>query len=166
MTPVMCCIKIQHELNHFHHINKPTVLPSMKHLSHNSDVSINDTPSDGVCEQTLLSVEETVGQLEAIVRANLERSYTLTQLARQAKVTPRELNLAFIQVRGVSVAKWLKEIKLDVARQMLLDECKIRSIKDIASRTGFSSPSSFSHSYFCHFGQLPSETRRAGKGRV
>lgn len=133
--------------------------------SFQSDVQSEATSSGDMCEHISHMAAETVRQLEALVGADLGRSYSLTQLARQARVSPRELNRAFMQVHGVSLTRWLIDIRLEAARQMLFDEHKVQPIKDIAIKTGFSSPSSLSHSYFCRFGELPSETRRKLKGK-
>lgn len=91
---------------------------------------------------------------------NLDSSITATGLAKAAGVSHTALERAFHKAFGTTAGKYITAVKMREAKR-LLDECRI-NIKDVATRTGFSSPQYFSHAYRVFYGHPPISERRAG----
>ncbi|MCP4318219.1 MAG: AraC family transcriptional regulator [Hyphomicrobiales bacterium] len=73
----------------------------------------------------------------------------------------RAIQLAFARREDMSPTRYLRTIRLNQVRRMLLSaSLSDQSIGDLAARGGFWNWSRFSQSYKDQFGELPSETRR------
>jgi AraC-like DNA-binding protein len=96
---------------------------------------------------------------EALLEANPERAFGLSDLCAAAGVSFTRLNLAFNEVYGVSPARYIKLRRLTQVRDRLLDIVNPpRSIKDAMLSRGFWSSGQFARYYTKLFGELPSET--------
>jgi AraC family ethanolamine operon transcriptional activator len=86
-------------------------------------------------------------------------SPTVTDLCESLHVSPRTLQYAFQKSLGISVAAYVRSVRLDRVRRTLSDPAReVPRISDVATRWGFWHPSQFSRLYFRQFGELPSET--------
>jgi AraC-like DNA-binding protein len=81
----------------------------------------------------------------------------VAQLARDCGVSWRTLEKAFASFRGVTPVAYLRNRKLDGARQMLEQGA---SVREAATRYGFASVTTFANEYRRRFGMAPSRTRR------
>ena len=102
--------------------------------------------------------------VERYVRARICAPIALEDLARAAGVSPRTLHLHWKRQYGVGPMAWLRNLRLDIARQRLrgLGDA---SITDVALECGFGHLGRFSAYYRERFGELPRETT-AGRARI
>ncbi|RYH28478.1 MAG: AraC family transcriptional regulator, partial [Alcaligenaceae bacterium] len=89
----------------------------------------------------------------------------LDDLARAAGMAPRALHAHCRRTLGVGPIAWLREIRLQAARD-LLEAGADRSVADVAWECGFGHAGRFSGYYQKRFGRLPSEVGQAGLERV
>ncbi|MFK7940079.1 MAG: GlxA family transcriptional regulator [Roseovarius sp.] len=102
-----------------------------------------------------------VAILEAVraMEANVAEPLTLDQIAQIAGVSPRQLNRVFKQKLGRSTMRYYRDMRLDLA-QNLLGNSPL-SLTEIALATGFASSSHFARVYAEAFGVPPSSNRTA-----
>ncbi|MGY4101482.1 AraC family transcriptional regulator [Nocardia sp. R16R-3T] len=91
-----------------------------------------------------------------------ERAFTIEELASDAGVTVRALQRGFHDLLGCSPMAYLREIRLNRAREALLnaDPGSGASVTDIALTWGFMHLGRFSVEYRRRFGESPSQTLR------
>ena len=88
---------------------------------------------------------------------NLDRHTTIQELAKAVGVPPTTLRAAFRRVLGTSLGKYALALRMREAKR-LIDEGR-HSIKEVATKTGFTSQSLFCHNFRAHFGHPPSIAR-------
>jgi Transcriptional regulator containing an amidase domain and an AraC-type DNA-binding HTH domain len=96
-------------------------------------------------------------------RANLHTPIKLTQLEERSGYSRRNLQLAFQQRFGCGPIQWVRQQRLEQARQDLLNPTPGDSVAGIARRYGFSSLAVFSRDFRGHYGVPPSQLLREGK---
>ena len=104
----------------------------------------------GVREPKLLAA---IGAMEA----NLEEPLSLSETARRANLSVRQLERLFKQRLGCPPSRYYLELRLHHARLLLMRGAS--SILAIALAAGFASASHFSRRYREHFGHSPREER-------
>ena len=83
-------------------------------------------------------------------------NFNIGQLAYEMAIGERQLNRKVKKITGLTPGNYLKEIKLQKARQFL--ESKAYStVAEISYEVGFNTPQYFSKIYKIRFGKLPSE---------
>jgi AraC-like DNA-binding protein len=97
------------------------------------------------------------------LRANLHTPVKLSQLEERSGYSRRNLQLAFQQRFGCGPIQWVRQQRLEQARQDLLNPAADDSVAAIARRYGFSSLAVFSRDFRGHFGMPPSHLLREGK---
>ena len=95
---------------------------------------------------------------------NLDSPISATDLAKAAGVSHTALEKAFRKAFGTTAGKYITSVKMREAKR-LLDECQL-NVKEVATRTGFSSPQYFSHAYRVFYGHPPISERRTGGQRT
>jgi AraC-like DNA-binding protein len=90
------------------------------------------------------------------IYGNFQRSLDIEEIAQHAGVTPRHLNRLFKKYMGTSVGHTLRDVRLSTAFGILSRNPQ-SSVKEIAYRVGFSSPSYFTQCYKQQYGMLPTE---------
>lgn len=108
----------------------------------------------GVSHPKLLAV---IQRMEETV----ETPVTCAELARQAGISPRQLERLFSKYLGHSPTRHYLSVRLERARFLLLQTSM--PILSVAMACGFVSASHFSKSYSDHFGCTPSTERRGRK---
>ena len=88
---------------------------------------------------------------------------TIADLCHLAGVGKSRLHQAFSEIYGISPGAYLYRLRLTSIREKLLSEAPPRSVKDVAIQHGFLSSGQFARAYSDMFGELPSQTLRAGK---
>lgn len=88
---------------------------------------------------------------------------TVADLCVEAGVSRRTLQYSFQEVLGVSPVQYLRAVRLNGVRRELKRAGPGERVGDVAARWGFWHLSQFSADYRRMFGELPSETRRAGR---
>ena len=81
-------------------------------------------------------------------------------LAKAAGVSHTMLQRVFHKTFGTTAGKYITSVKMREAKR-LIDENRI-SLKEVAKRTGFSSPQYFSHAYHEFYGRSPINDRHPG----
>jgi transcriptional regulator GlxA family with amidase domain len=102
-----------------------------------------------------------VDRFEQAVRADVGRFAGIAELCRKTGIKRRTLLRAFQSIRGTTPSRYLRAVRLDLARQAFLvpaPGCK--SVTEIATRFGFRELGRFSVEYRATFGESPSETIR------
>ncbi|MET2851426.1 AraC family transcriptional regulator [Vibrio owensii] len=102
-----------------------------------------------------------ISRVLAYIHANLSSALSLEDIAKQSCWSRWQLQRVFQAETGLTVANYVRELKLSQAAEELLDS-KERVI-DIALGLGFNSEISFSRSFKQMFGASPSQYRKAGK---
>ncbi|MEZ9071637.1 helix-turn-helix domain-containing protein [Vibrio splendidus] len=102
-----------------------------------------------------------ISRVLAYIHANLSSTLSLEDVAKQSCWSRWQLQRVFQAETGLTVANYVRELKLSQAAEYLLDG-KERVI-DIALGLGFNSEISFSRSFKQMFGASPSQYRKAGK---
>lgn len=92
------------------------------------------------------------------MRAHLSERLTVEQLAERMAMSPRNFARAFVREVGVSPAKALERLRLDVARERV--ETSREPVEQIAASTGFHDPERMRRAFVRHFGQPPQAMRR------
>lgn len=92
-----------------------------------------------------------------LMERNLEQPLGPEALARQAGVTPRQLERLFAAELSLSPQRYYRELRLMRARHLLRQTDM--PVIDVAVATGFSSVSALSRRYAAHFGSPPSRDR-------
>ena len=95
---------------------------------------------------------------EEYIRANWHQAITVVQLAAVSGCSARSLFRFFQQYRGYTPMVFLKNIRLDRARERLENPGLNTSVTGIALACGFHNPGHFAKDYFRRFGELPSQT--------
>jgi len=91
------------------------------------------------------------------VESLVDPAPTVTQLAEVCNVSPRHLRRAFRQSTGQAISDYVRDTRLQKAKSLLV-ETRL-SLKEIAYRLGFSSPSSFSIAFSKATGTTPKNFR-------
>lgn len=90
------------------------------------------------------------------VEGNLAADLSLSQLARVACLSPRQLARCFKAAQGVSVHQYILDRRIERAKPMLARE----PISQVAMDLGFASPSHFSTAFHARTGMTPSRFRQ------
>lgn len=96
--------------------------------------------------------------------AHLFRPIRLEDLALASGLKARALQLAFLNHFGRTPRQWIRDRRLDAARDRLTDALANRTATQVALECGFPRLASFAKAYAARFGELPSVTL-ARRGR-
>ena len=99
-----------------------------------------------------------VARLEDSIQAHWDRPLLIEDVAAACGVSVRSVFLRFKQDRQLSPLTYIRNLRLDNARRLLLDGRCPLSVVDIGLRCGFSSLGHFARRYRERFGELPSAT--------
>src|SRR5436190_7788928 len=100
-----------------------------------------------------------VRRAEAYIRSNVSHNIRLQDIAAAAGVSVRTLQTSFKRDRHVTPMQWLRNLRLDAARQHLIAGS---SVAEAAHGTGFPHQGRFSQYYRKRFGHSPSSTCGGG----
>lgn len=93
------------------------------------------------------------------VRRNLDRAWTVADMARTAGMSERTLMRRMTEVTGETPQKWLARQRVAHAAELL--ETSTASLDDIAAAAGFQSPETFRRMFRTIRGISPSQHRRS-----
>ena len=96
-----------------------------------------------------------VQEVKKILVQNLIKPPSLLELARKFGVNKNKLNSDFRQVFGTSVFEYLRNCRLEYARDLL--ECKHMSISEVAYEVGYEHARNFTRAFKNHFGTNPKD---------
>lgn len=106
-----------------------------------------------------------VRRAEAYIDAHAGGPLTVPDVAAAVGVSVRALQAGFRQYRDSSPKAFLKSRRLDRARAQLLRGAPELTVGAAASAAGYSHASRFAADYKLRFGESPSQTLHAAKGR-
>ena len=100
---------------------------------------------------------------EAWLRQNLSEPPTIAALCAAMGASERTLHEAFREHLGTSPKSYVKKLRLNAARQNLLDRAGRTRVTDVALEWGFLHFGWFSQDYRRLFGETPSQTLQRGR---
>jgi len=112
----------------------------------------------------LLEIERPDGRfggLMAWIREHVAQPLSVERLADQANMSPRNFARAFAAETGLTPAKAVERIRLEVARERVEDGGQ--PIDRVARDCGFNDPERMRRAFIRAFGQPPQAVRRAAK---
>ena len=95
------------------------------------------------------------------IRANLSEPLGVERMADQAAMSPRNFARAFVAETGLTPAKAVERVRLEVARERV--ERSFDPIDLVALNTGFRDPERMRRAFVRAFGQPPQALRRAAR---
>lgn len=102
-----------------------------------------------------------VRRVEEYIRHHADEAISLSQLVAISGVSIRSLNSGFTRFRDATPMRYLKNYRLDLARELLLgNQGRDYSVSEAAKAAGFTHMSKFAQSYLARFGQHPSGTSK------
>lgn len=104
-----------------------------------------------------------VRRAEEYIETHWDQPITIASLARSTAASARSIFYHFKNSRGQSPMSFLKQVRLEHARDMLERSGLDRSVTEIAVQCGFGNLGHFAGDYFKRFGERPSETLKRSK---
>lgn len=95
------------------------------------------------------------------IRAHLDQRLTIETLAAQAAMSPRNFSRAFTREMGLSPAKAVERLRMEVGRERV--ENSTAPIEQIAATLGFTDPERMRRAFLRAFGQPPQAMRRIAR---
>lgn len=91
------------------------------------------------------------------LRTTLHLAHSLESIARQVNLSASRLRSLFRKVTGLSLAHFVKLLRLETARQLLMTE--YLTVKEVMAKTGIKDPSHFNRNFKLAYGVTPSQYR-------
>lgn len=104
-----------------------------------------------------------VRRAESYIEAHWNEQISIEKLSRATAASARSIFHHFKISRGQSPMSFVKDVRLQHAREMLQQAGSSHSVTDTAVACGFGNLGHFSSDYFKRFNELPSETLRRSK---
>ncbi len=98
------------------------------------------------------------------IRGNLDQRLTVEVLAERCAMSPRNFSRAFVREMGVSPARVVERLRLEVARERV--ESSAQPIEQIAAALGFHDPERMRRAFLRAFGQPPQAMRRLARAQT
>lgn len=99
-----------------------------------------------------------IARVMSWLKLNFHRALKMDELAASANMSPTTFRQHFRDIAGMSPLQYQKQLRLQVARQLMLNEELDASVAGI--RVGYESPSQFSREYSRLFGAPPQQDIR------
>jgi AraC family transcriptional regulator, regulatory protein of adaptative response / methylphosphotriester-DNA alkyltransferase methyltransferase len=96
-------------------------------------------------------------EASAIVRAELARPITLTEVSRRVASSPRQVRRAFAEIGGTTFRAFLAEVRMRRAAELLT--ATDMSVGEVARQVGYREPSRFTKAFKRTYGLTPSRFR-------
>ncbi|MFW2587388.1 GlxA family transcriptional regulator [Sagittula sp. SSi028] len=109
------------------------------------------------------SADPVMQRMQSIMAAHMHDPLPLPRIAAELDLSMKQLRLRCDKAMGKTPMQVYTDIRLRRAAQLVEDTAL--SVQEIASATGFASPSAFTRSYRSHFGKPPRAERAAQKRR-
>ena len=99
-----------------------------------------------------------IGAAMARVRANLDRSHAIDELARSSHLSVRQFSRRFRAATGMTPARWIVQQRIEASLPLL--ELDQRGIEAIADLVGFGSPAAYRKHFRDIMGVSPAAWRQ------
>jgi len=103
-----------------------------------------------------------VSEVEQLLKNDLSHRLTLDEIAAHFGICTRHLTRIFHQASGISIATFLRRVRLNHARSLLRESDE--KVADISARVGIPNQGYFYRSFRQYFGMTPDEYRQIAKG--
>jgi AraC family ethanolamine operon transcriptional activator len=131
-------------------------------LMHDVLETLGPLVSEHLCRQGAARRElahvDVVRRARGYVQEHADEPLQILALCRALGVSRRWLQWSFNEVMGIGPMAYLRIMRLNGARRMLLGAAPGTKVKDAVEAYGFWHLSRFSRDYRRHFGELPSQT--------
>lgn len=134
------------------------LIMAMQILEHN-----NFEENIGPPESLSRSDIKKINNLSGYIIDNISEPMSVTSLANKSGLNPKKLQLGFRVLFSKSVNEYVRQIKLEIARDYIKNTND--SISEIVYKVGFKSRSYFSKIFFEKYGILPIEYRKKLKSK-
>jgi transcriptional regulator GlxA family with amidase domain len=104
-----------------------------------------------------------VRRAEVYIETHWNEPITIANLARASAASARSIFYHFKNSRGQSPMSFVKQVRLEHAKEMLESSGVNRSVTEIAVDCGFGNLGHFACDYFKRFGERPSDTLKRSK---
>ncbi|WP_425100668.1 GlxA family transcriptional regulator [Tropicibacter sp. S64] len=101
--------------------------------------------------------DRVLGRMQSVMAAHIETPLPLDVIARELELSPKQMRSRCKSGFGMTPAEVYLDLRLKRARRLVQETGQ--SVHEIASATGFQSPSAFTRSYKTHFGETPRDLR-------
>lgn len=108
----------------------------------------------------LAGQDEKIAKAEAWVRQNIERDFSMDEIAEAVSLTHRTFARRLASVCGLSPVKFAQRIRVEAAERLL--ETTRLSVDEVARRVGYAEPSTLRRLIRREARRSPAELRRAG----
>lgn len=108
----------------------------------------------------LAGQDEKIARAEAWVRQNIDRDFSMDEIAEAVGLTPRTFARRLASVCGLSPVKFAQRIRMEAAERLL--ETTRLSVDEVARRVGYAEPSTLRRLIRREARRSPAELRRAG----
>ena len=119
--------------------------------------------SSGVEKKELKPSEDEVKQIvkaEKILRNNLDKPFTIDDLAVETGINRNKLKRNFKNIFGKPIFTYLTDLRMEKAKKMLVENSM--NISEIAYAVGYKNPQHFTNAFKKRFNYLPSDLRKKG----
>ncbi len=119
-------------------------------------------PTENAFEESF-SYDSTVGtinDIHTLLISNLKKRYTVNELAAKFHINQTTLKATFKTVFGQPIATYMKEYRIERAKELLLHSDM--RISDISFEVGYENPSKFTQCFKSVTGLLPKDFRQKG----
>lgn len=123
--------------------------------------SLRERPSVGPRRQPPTTWQ--VRRAEAYIESHWSEPITIAGLARASAASARSIFYHFKNSRGQSPMSFVKQVRLEHAREMLESGGIGRSVTEIATDCGFGNLGHFAGDYLKRFGERPSDTLKRSR---
>lgn len=101
---------------------------------------------------------ETIKKIHDCLTTNLDKRYTIEELAKEYLINASTLKQVFKSVYGKPIASYMKEYRITRAKELLRETND--SVLEIAIQLGYQSQSRFSEAFRDYTGMLPTDFRK------
>ena len=144
----------------------PLSLEVAKLFTYERSERVDQAPAQNLAQNLALTLarprEPHLARAVTAMEAHLEEPLPITRIARAANVTPRHLQTLFQAHFGTTPYGHYLALRLNRARRMLIETPL--PVLEVAERSGFASPASFTRAYRRQHGESPRETRAQARG--
>jgi transcriptional regulator GlxA family with amidase domain len=115
----------------------------------------------------LLETDRSDSRFSAVLawaREHLHKPLPVERLAERAAMSPRHFTRTFVSETGITPAKAVERLRLEVARERI--EGSAEPIEHVAAHTGFRDPERMRRAFIRAFGQPPQALRRAARAQA
>lgn len=106
------------------------------------------------------TARQAVHTAASIIQQSPVMHFTIPELAEKVMLPEKKLKIVFKYVYGVGVYQYLRALRLEKAKQLLLEG---RSLKFISKSIGYKSESHLCKAFFLYCGETPTNWRKTNK---